>query len=80
MRTTAILWYVGDEMVLKITVRNNSHTHLFGQSEIATLYVAGFGSSLITSTTAGTLADKYGRRNGCLAFTLLQIVSTDMID
>lgn len=49
---------------------------LYEQSEIATLYLAGFGSSLIMSTAAGTLADKYGRRNGCLAFTTLQIVCT----
>ena len=44
----------------------------FGMGQIANLFLAGFGSSLIMSFFAGGLADKYGRRTGCIAFTILQ--------
>lgn len=45
-----------------------------GQADIATLYLVGFGSSALTSPFAGLFADKYGRRTGCMAYTLLLAV------
>lgn len=44
------------------------------QAEIATLYLVGFGSSALSAPFAGYFADKYGRRTGCMAYTLLQTV------
>jgi MFS family permease len=44
------------------------------QAEIATLYLVGFGSSALSAPFAGFVADKYGRRTGCMAYTLLQTV------
>ena len=45
------------------------------QSEIAFLYLIGFGSAALTSPFVGLFADKYGRRLGCMAFTVIQAVS-----
>eukprot|EP01059_Diplonema_ambulator_P033026 TRINITY_DN6745_c0_g1_i1.p1 TRINITY_DN6745_c0_g1~~TRINITY_DN6745_c0_g1_i1.p1 ORF type:complete len:441 (+),score=138.31 TRINITY_DN6745_c0_g1_i1:44-1366(+) len=40
----------------------------FTHEENAQLFIAGFGSSMIFGTFAGTLADKYGRRLNCQVY------------
>uniref|UniRef100_A0A915PIJ7 Molybdate-anion transporter n=1 Tax=Setaria digitata TaxID=48799 RepID=A0A915PIJ7_9BILA len=39
--------------------------------EIELLFVAGFGSSLLFGTFIASIADKYGRRSGCLLYAVL---------
>ncbi|CAM9137520.1 unnamed protein product, partial [Ectocarpus fasciculatus] len=43
----------------------------FSQSEIAELFVMGFGSSMIFGTFIGGLADKYGRKKMCVCYAFL---------
>eukprot|EP00756_Hemistasia_phaeocysticola_P004350 Hpha_TRINITY_DN12766_c0_g1::TRINITY_DN12766_c0_g1_i1::g.114696::m.114696 len=40
----------------------------FTHEQNAQLFIAGFGSSMIFGTFAGTLADKYGRRLNCVIY------------
>jgi MFS family permease len=42
----------------------------FSKSDIALLFIVGFGSSLVFGTIVGSAADKYGRRLLCLVFGL----------
>ena len=41
------------------------------EADIGLLYVAGFGSSLVCGTFTASLADRIGRRNGCLLYCLI---------
>lgn len=45
------------------------------QRAISALFLAGFVSSAVVGTAAGSLVDSYGRRAGCLAFALLYSAS-----
>lgn len=47
----------------------------FNQSQIAELFVMGFGSSMIVGTFVGGLADKYGRKNMCIMYSVCYIVA-----
>ncbi|KAJ3062567.1 hypothetical protein HDU98_001558 [Podochytrium sp. JEL0797] len=47
----------------------------YNQDQIAQLFVAGFGSSMIMGTVVGSLADSCGRRNSCLLFCAFYILS-----
>jgi len=47
----------------------------FSRSEIAQLFVAGFGASLVFGAIVGTLCDTYGRKKCALAYCALYIVS-----
>lgn len=47
----------------------------FSKSNIAQLFVAGFGSSLVFSCIVGSLADRFGRKRSCLAYCVLYILS-----
>ena len=43
----------------------------FSRGDIAFLFVAGFGSSMIFGTFVGSLADRYGRKLNCVVFGIL---------
>ena len=43
----------------------------FGKEEIAALFIAGFGSSMVFGTFVGAVADKYGRKANALLFCLI---------
>mmetsp|Transcript_64099 Transcript_64099/g.119169 ORF Transcript_64099/g.119169 Transcript_64099/m.119169 type:complete len:482 (+) Transcript_64099:89-1534(+) len=43
--------------------------------EIAQLFVAGFGSSMVFGTFVGSLADSWGRKRSCLLYCVLYIIS-----
>lgn len=45
------------------------------QRAISALFLAGFVSSAVVGTAAGSLVDSYGRRAGCLAFALVYSAS-----
>jgi MFS family permease len=47
----------------------------FSGPEIAQLFVAGFGSSLVFGCIVGALTDRFGRKRMCLAYCVLYIVS-----
>eukprot|EP00435_Cladocopium_sp_Y103_P064768 s485_g26.t1 len=47
----------------------------FSKHEIAELFVAGFGSAMVSSCFVGGLADRFGRKKGCVAYCLLYIFS-----
>lgn len=47
----------------------------FSKGDIALLFIAGFGSSLLLGTFAGSLADQFGRRQMALAYCALYTVS-----
>jgi MFS family permease len=47
----------------------------FKGHEIAQLFVAGFGSSLIFGMVVGSLADRFGRKKMCLAYCVFYILS-----
>ena len=47
----------------------------FDQHEIAVLFVAGFGSSMIFGTFIGSLADRFGRKKFCLLYIVTYIAS-----
>lgn len=47
----------------------------FDQSEIAELFVCGFGSSMIVGTIVGSLADKYGRKLMCIVYCITYIAA-----
>ena len=47
----------------------------FGQREIAVLFVAGFGSSMVFGTFIGSLADRFGRKRFCQLYAAMYIVS-----
>jgi MFS family permease len=47
----------------------------FSLSEIATLFIIGFGASLVFGTITGALADKYGRKRMCMAFGIIYAMS-----
>jgi len=47
----------------------------FSGNEIAQLFVAGFGSSLAFGCVVGMVADRFGRKNMCLAYCVFYIVS-----
>ncbi len=47
----------------------------FNQAEIGTLFIAGFGSSMVFGTMVGSFGDKIGRRKTCLLFGVLYILS-----
>jgi len=47
----------------------------FDSREIAQLFVAGFGASLVFGSFVGTFADKCGRKACCIAYCLLYIAS-----
>lgn len=48
---------------------------LLSQRAISALFLAGFVSSAVVGTAAGSLVDSYGRRAGCLAFALVYSLS-----
>lgn len=43
----------------------------FAESQIAALYIVGFGTSMLLGTSIGTLADQFGRKRMCMAFSIL---------
>ena len=47
----------------------------FAHEEIAALFVAGFGSSMLFGTVAGSLADTLGRKRGALAYVVVYALS-----
>jgi len=47
----------------------------FSGREIAELFVAGFGSSCVFGCLIGGIADRFGRKNCCLAYCVFYIVS-----
>jgi len=47
----------------------------FSSREIAELFVAGFGSSLVFGMAVGTVADRFGRKKSCMAYCVLYIIS-----
>ena len=47
----------------------------FTQSEIAELFVCGFGSSMIIGTIVGGLADKIGRKSMCIMYSVCYIAA-----
>jgi predicted MFS family arabinose efflux permease len=47
----------------------------FSQHDIAVLFVAGFGSSMVFGTFVGALADKLGRKKMCTAYCALYVLS-----
>jgi MFS family permease len=46
----------------------------FAESQIAVLYVFGFGASILFGTATGPLADKFGRKLICISFSVLYTV------
>ncbi|ORY37800.1 DUF791-domain-containing protein [Rhizoclosmatium globosum] len=50
-------------------------TYGYSVDQIAILFVAGFGSSMLFGTFVGSLADSYGRKNSCLTFCVLYFIS-----
>jgi len=47
----------------------------FEHEQIAALFVAGFGSSMLFGTVAGSLADTLGRKRGALAYVVVYAAS-----
>eukprot|EP00929_Paragymnodinium_shiwhaense_P002208 TRINITY_DN10241_c0_g3_i1.p1 TRINITY_DN10241_c0_g3~~TRINITY_DN10241_c0_g3_i1.p1 ORF type:complete len:606 (-),score=114.99 TRINITY_DN10241_c0_g3_i1:173-1990(-) len=47
----------------------------FNLSEIAQLFVAGFGSSLVFGMFVGSFIDNFGRKNSCIVYCILYIGS-----
>lgn len=47
----------------------------FSKADIAVLFVAGFGSSMVFGTFVGSLADMLGRKRLCLTYVLVYILS-----
>ncbi|KAH9253172.1 hypothetical protein BASA81_008854 [Batrachochytrium salamandrivorans] len=47
----------------------------FSHSEIALLFVVGFGASMVMGTFVGSLADSRGRKKFCLLYAVLYIAS-----
>jgi len=47
----------------------------FSSREIAELFVAGFGSSLVFGCFVGSFTDRFGRKRCCLAYCVLYIMS-----
>merc|ERR1719273_1785342 len=47
----------------------------YSKKDISTLFVAGFGSSMIFGTFVGSLADKKGRKKFVLLFCLMYMAS-----
>jgi len=47
----------------------------FDQHDIAVLFVAGFGSSMIFGTFIGSLADRFGRKKSCLVYIATYVAS-----
>lgn len=47
----------------------------YSREEIAQLFVAGFGSSLVFSFFVGAVCDRYGRKKCAIAYCLIYIVS-----
>jgi len=47
----------------------------FSQSEIAELFVCGFGSSMVVGTFVGSLADTMGRKSMCIIYSVCYIAA-----
>lgn len=47
----------------------------YSSSEIAQLFVAGFASSMVFGCFVGSITDRFGRKNCCLMYCVLYIVS-----
>eukprot|EP00746_Dinoflagellata_sp_MGD_P142378 gnl/MRDRNA2_/MRDRNA2_75354_c0_seq1.p1 gnl/MRDRNA2_/MRDRNA2_75354_c0~~gnl/MRDRNA2_/MRDRNA2_75354_c0_seq1.p1 ORF type:complete len:511 (-),score=49.83 gnl/MRDRNA2_/MRDRNA2_75354_c0_seq1:62-1594(-) len=47
----------------------------FSGEQIAQLFVAGFGASMIFGTFIGNMADSFGRKNCCMLYCILYIIS-----
>lgn len=47
----------------------------FSQVEIAELFVCGFASSMVVGTFVGGLADKLGRKNMCIMYSVCYIIA-----
>lgn len=47
----------------------------FDQQAIAELFVCGFGSSMIVGTFIGGMADKLGRKNACILYSITYIAA-----
>ncbi|KAH8522198.1 hypothetical protein H0E87_002999 [Populus deltoides] len=47
----------------------------FGKGEIGQLFIAGFGSSMLFGTIVGSLADKQGRKRGCIIYCITYTLS-----
>jgi len=51
----------------------------YDNSEIALLFVTGFGSSLVFGGMAGMAADRFGRKKTCMAYCITYIMSCGAI-
>ncbi|CAM9182436.1 unnamed protein product, partial [Ectocarpus fasciculatus] len=51
----------------------------FGIEQISRVFLAGSLSSMVTGLFAGSLLDRYGRRNGCMLWAILNIVQCFLI-
>lgn len=47
----------------------------FGMGDIGILFIAGFGSSLVFGTFAGSACDRSGRRRGCIGYAVTYVLS-----
>ena len=47
----------------------------FSTQQIAELFVCGFGSSMVVGTYIGGLADKWGRKNMCILYSICYIIA-----
>ena len=47
----------------------------FDQQAIAELFVCGFGSSMVVGTFVGGIADKFGRKNACILYSITYILA-----
>lgn len=47
----------------------------FNQEQIAELFVCGFGSSAVVGTFVGGLADKLGRKNMCIMYSVCYVIA-----
>lgn len=44
--------------------------------DVGTLFLTGFSSAAVFGTFLGLLVDRFGRRNGCIVFCLLEVNET----
>eukprot|EP00824_Muranothrix_gubernata_P018528 TRINITY_DN37604_c0_g1_i1.p2 TRINITY_DN37604_c0_g1~~TRINITY_DN37604_c0_g1_i1.p2 ORF type:complete len:457 (+),score=92.75 TRINITY_DN37604_c0_g1_i1:25-1371(+) len=51
------------------------HYYNFSREQIAILFIAGFGSSMVMGTFVGSLADRYGRKRNCIVYGIVYAAS-----